>query len=192
MEDGLIKVVAPIGRHPGAQGPGHHGQRHHHRISTASRLQGLTPQPGGRQDGAAFPNTGIKLTIMRKRARDKPIEIPIIRDIIQVRAVRSNINGDDVGYVRITQFGERDHGRALRKSDDRDVQSSRRQSSRASSSTLRNNPGAGCSTRRSRCPARFLERGENRLDPAARTAEETQRFKRARRRPQQGQARSSC
>ena len=41
-----------------------------------------------------------------RKGSDKPIEISITRDIIRVRAVRSRVEGDDVGYIRITQFNE--------------------------------------------------------------------------------------
>src|SRR3972149_4135381 len=50
-------------------------------------------------------NTKIKLTIIRK-GQDKPIEVSITRDIIRVRAVRSEVKGDDLGYIRMTQFNE--------------------------------------------------------------------------------------
>ena len=48
MEDGLIKVVAPIDETPGRQGR-HHGQRHHH-PSRRRAGAGPDPQPGGRED----------------------------------------------------------------------------------------------------------------------------------------------
>ena len=50
-------------------------------------------------------NTKIKLTIMRK-GQDKPIDVTIVRDVIRVKSVRSHTEGDDVGYIRITQFNE--------------------------------------------------------------------------------------
>jgi carboxyl-terminal processing protease len=50
-------------------------------------------------------NTKIKLTIMRKGA-DKPIDVTIVRDVIRVKSVRSHTEGDDVGYIRVTQFNE--------------------------------------------------------------------------------------
>ena len=50
-------------------------------------------------------NTKIKLRVMRK-GQDKPVDISITRDIIRVRAVRSNMNGDDVAYIKLTQFNE--------------------------------------------------------------------------------------
>jgi carboxyl-terminal processing protease len=42
---------------------------------------------------------------MRKGA-EKPINVTIVRDIIRVKSVRSHSEGDDVGYIRITQFNE--------------------------------------------------------------------------------------
>ena len=48
-------------------------------------------------------NTKIKLKIMRK-GQDKPVEVSITRDIIRVRSVRSRLEGDDVGFIRVTQF----------------------------------------------------------------------------------------
>src|SRR4029453_7846592 len=50
-------------------------------------------------------NSKIKLKIMRK-GQDKPIEISITRARIQVRSVRSRLEGDDVGFIRVTQFNE--------------------------------------------------------------------------------------
>ena len=51
-------------------------------------------------------NTKIKLTIMRK-GQDKPVEVSITRDVIRVRSVRSQIEGEDVGYIRLTNLMSR-------------------------------------------------------------------------------------
>lgn len=50
--------------------------------------------------------TKVTLTIMRE-GFDKPKEFPLIRDIVQVRSVRSNLLGDGYGYIRIAQFQEK-------------------------------------------------------------------------------------
>jgi carboxyl-terminal processing protease len=47
----------------------------------------------------------IRLTIVRK-GQDKPLEVTLARDVIHVRSVRFHKEGDDVGYIRITQFNE--------------------------------------------------------------------------------------
>jgi carboxyl-terminal processing protease len=45
-------------------------------------------------------------TIMRK-GQDKPSEVTIVRDVIRVKSVRSHSEGDDIAYIRITQFTSR-------------------------------------------------------------------------------------
>ena len=50
-------------------------------------------------------DTAVRLTISRK-GRNRPIEITIIREVINVKSVRSNTEGGDVGYIRITEFTE--------------------------------------------------------------------------------------
>ncbi len=52
------------------------------------------------------PGTGIVLTIFRKSA-DAPLEIKIIRDIIKVKSVKSDLLAPGYAYLRITQFQER-------------------------------------------------------------------------------------
>ena len=50
--------------------------------------------------------TKVILTIMRE-GFDKPKEFPLVRDIIQVKSVRSRLLDDGYGYVRIAQFQEK-------------------------------------------------------------------------------------
>src|SRR5437764_1125628 len=100
MEDGLVKVVAPIDETPAAKA----GVMANDIITKLDddQVQGLTlNQAVEKMRGPV--NTKIKLTIMRK-GQDKPVEVTIVRDIIRVRSVRSRTEGDDVGYIRITQF----------------------------------------------------------------------------------------
>ena len=95
MEDGLIKVVAPIDDTPAAKA----GVMANDIIVKLDdeQVQGLTlNQAVEKMRGPV--NTKIKLTIMRK-GQDKPVEVTIARDIIRVRAVRSRVE-DDVGYIR--------------------------------------------------------------------------------------------
>jgi carboxyl-terminal processing protease len=68
------------------------------------QVQGLTLNQAVEKLRGAV-NTKIKLTITRKGS-DKPIGVSIIRDVIRVKSVRSHIEGDDIGYIRITQFDE--------------------------------------------------------------------------------------
>ena len=102
MEDGLVKVVAPIDDTPAAKA----GVMANDIITKLDdeQVHGLTlNQAVEKMRGPV--NTKIKLTIMRK-GQDKPIDVSIVRDVIRVKSVRSHTEGDDVGYIRVTQFNE--------------------------------------------------------------------------------------
>ena len=102
MEDGLVKVVAPIDDTPAAKA-GILANDVIARLNGES-IEGLTlDQAIEKMRGPV--NTAVKLTIVRK-GQDKPIEVSITRAVIHVSSVRSRLEGDDVGYVRITQFSE--------------------------------------------------------------------------------------
>src|SRR5262249_15601509 len=102
MEDGLVKVVAPIDGTRAAKA----GVMANDIITKIDdeQVRGLTLNKAVEKMRSSV-NTKIKLTIMRK-AQDKPIEVTIVRDVIRVKSVRSHTEGDDVGYIRITQFNE--------------------------------------------------------------------------------------
>src|SRR5436305_11732602 len=102
MEDGVIKVVAPIDETPAAKA----GVMANDIITSLDDepVQGLTlNQAVDKMRGPV--NTKIKLKIMRK-GQDAPVEVSITRDVIRVRSVRSRREGDDVAYIRLTQFNE--------------------------------------------------------------------------------------
>src|SRR6266704_3127242 len=102
MEEGLVKVVAPIDETPAAKAGVMANDVITHLDDEA--VQGLTlNQAVDRMRGQV--NTKIRLTIMRKGA-DKPIEVSIVRDIIRVKSVRWHPEGGDIGYIRVTQFNE--------------------------------------------------------------------------------------
>ena len=102
MEDGLVKVVAPIDDTPAAKA----GVMANDIITKLDdeRVHGLTlNQAVGKMRGPV--NTTIKLTVVRKGS-DKPIVVTIVRDVIRVKSVSSRTEGDRVGYIRITLFNE--------------------------------------------------------------------------------------
>jgi carboxyl-terminal processing protease len=102
MEDGLVKVVAPIDETPAAKA----GVMANDFITKLDdeQVYGLTlNQAVQKMRGPA--NTKIKLTIIHK-GQDKPIDVSIMRDVIRVKSVRFHNEGDDVRYIRITQFNE--------------------------------------------------------------------------------------
>jgi len=168
MEEGLIKVVAPIDETPAAKA----GVMANDIITHLDDepVQGLTlNQAVEKMRGPV--NTKIKLKIMRK-GQDKAIEVSITRDVIRVRSVRSRLEGDDVGFIRITQFNEQT-SEGLKKAIG-DLSTQANDKLKGFVLDLRNNPGGLLDQAISVSDA-FLEKGEI-VSTRGRNAEETQRF----------------
>jgi carboxyl-terminal processing protease len=168
MEDGLLKAVAPIDETPAAKA----GIMANDIITHLDDVpvQGLAlDQAVEKMRGPE--NSKIKLKIVRK-GQDKPIEVSITRARIQVRSVRSRLEGDDVGFIRVTQFNEQtteDLKKAI-------TELSARAGDKLKGFIidLRNNPG-GLLDQAVSVSNAFLERGEI-VSTRGRTAEETLRF----------------
>jgi carboxyl-terminal processing protease len=169
MEDGLIKVVAPIDDTPAAKA----GILANDVIVKLDddQVQGLTlNQAVEKMRGPV--NTKIKLSIMRK-GKDKPFDVTITRDLIRVRSVRSHVEGDDVGYIRITQFNEQTTEGLKKAITDISAKISE-DKLKGYILDLRNNPGGLLDQAISVSDA-FLEKGEI-VSTRGRNPEETQRF----------------
>ena len=169
MEDGLVKVVAPIDDTPAAKA----GVMANDIITKLDneQVQGLTlNQAVEKMRGPV--NTKIKLTIMRKGA-DKPIDVTIVRDVIRVKSVRSHNEGDDVGYIRVTQFNEQTTD-GLKKAIADLTSQLGADKIKGFVVDLRNNPGGLLDQAISVSDA-FLDKGEI-VFTRGRNAEETQRF----------------
>jgi carboxyl-terminal processing protease len=100
MEDGLVKVVSPIDETPAAKA----GILANDVITEldGAPVKGLTLQQAVEKMRGPI-NTQVRLKILRK-GQDKPLEFTLTRDNIKVRSVKWRKEGDDVGYIRITQF----------------------------------------------------------------------------------------
>jgi carboxyl-terminal processing protease len=169
MEDGLIKVVAPIDDTPAAKAGVMANDIITHLNDEAA--QGLTlNQAVDKMRGPV--NTKIKLTIIRKGA-DKPIEVTIVRDIIRVKSVRWHPEGGDVGYIRVTQFNEQTTDGLKQAINELNAQLGT-DNIRGYILDLRNNPG-GLLDQAISVSATFLEKGEI-VSTRGRNPEETQRF----------------
>jgi carboxyl-terminal processing protease len=169
MEDGLVKVVAPIDDTPAAKA----GVMANDIITQLDdeNVQGLTlNQAVDKMRGPV--NTKIKLTIMRKGS-DKPIEVSIMRDVIRVKSVRSHSEGDDIGYIRITQFNEQTTDGLKQAINDLNSQLGA-DKIKGYVVDLRNNPG-GLLDQAISVSDTFLDKGEI-VSTRGRNAEETQRF----------------
>jgi len=169
MEDGLIKVVAPIDDTPAAKAGILAGD-----IITKlddEPVQGLTlSQAVTKMRGAV--NSKIKLTIVRK-GQEKPIEVTLNREIIHVRSVRSRREGDDVGYIRITQFNEKT-SEGLKQAISDLAKQIPADKLKGYVLDLRNNPG-GLLDQAIAVSNAFIERGEI-VSTRGRNPDESQRF----------------
>jgi carboxyl-terminal processing protease len=169
MEDGLIKVVAPIDDTPAAKA----GVRANDIITQLDddAVQGMTlNQAVDKMRGPV--NTKIRLTIVRKGV-DKPVELTIVRDIIRVKSVRSHSEGEDVGYVRVTQFNEQTTDGLKQSITDLKNQLGA-EKIKGYILDLRNNPG-GLLDQAISVSNAFLDKGEI-VSTRGRNADETQRF----------------
>jgi carboxyl-terminal processing protease len=100
MEDGFVKVIAPIDDTPAQRAGVQAGD-------LVIRLDD-TPVKGMTLNDAVKimrgkPGSSIVLTIVRE-GLDKPIKISITRDIIKVKSVRARMLDPGYGYLRISQF----------------------------------------------------------------------------------------
>jgi carboxyl-terminal processing protease len=169
MEDGLIKVVAPIDDTPAAKAGIRAGDIITHLDDEA--VQGLTLNQAV-EKMRGLVNTKIKLKIMRK-GTEAPFDVSITRDVIRVRSVRSRVEGEDVGYIRISQFNEQTTDGLKKALTDISSQISN-DKLRGYIIDLRNNPGGLLDQAISVSDA-FLDRGEI-VSTRGRDPEETQRF----------------
>ena len=168
MEEGLIKVVAPIDGTPAARA----GVMPNDVITHLDEapVRGLTLDKAV-EKMRGRPHTKIKLEIMRK-GQDKPIEVSITREIIHVRSVRSRLEGDDVGFIRISQFSEQTTDGLKKAVADLTTQSGDKL--KAFVVDLRNNPG-GLLDQAIAVSDAFLEKGKI-VSTRGRNAQETQWF----------------
>ena len=100
MEDGFVKVIAPIDDTPAERAGVLAGD-------LIIRLDD-TPVKGMTLNDAVKvmrgkPGSDIVLTIVRE-GEDKPLKISITRDIIRVKSVKSRMLDPGYGYLRVSQF----------------------------------------------------------------------------------------
>ena len=168
MEDGLVKVVAPIDDTPAAKAGVQAGDL----IAKldGEEVKGMTlSQAVEKMRGAVA--TPIKLTVIRKGS-DKPIELTLVRDIINIKSVRSRVEANDIGYVRITSFSE-STGEGLKKAMEDLTAQIGKDKLKGFIIDLRNNPG-GLLDQAIEVSDTFLDRGEI-VSTRGRNADETER-----------------
>ncbi len=102
MEDGFVKVVAPIEDTPAWKAGIKSGDLIIKLDDTL--VKGLTLNDAVKKMRGK-PKTPIKLTVVRK-GENKPFDVTILRDKIKVQSVKSKMLDGGFGYVRVTQFQE--------------------------------------------------------------------------------------
>ena len=135
MEDGFVKVVAPIDDTPAAKA----GMR------TGDLIIRLddTPVKGLSLNDAVKlmrgkPGSTLSLTVIRE-GEDKPLTVDIERAIIKVTSVRGRMLDDGYGYVRISNFQTKTTADMLKKV--RELKDEADGSLKGLVLDLRNNPG---------------------------------------------------
>ncbi|HUK09884.1 MAG TPA: S41 family peptidase [Stellaceae bacterium] len=101
MENGLVKVVSPIDDTPASRAGIKPGD-----LIVAidgQAVMGLTLNDAVEKMRGPV-NTSIKLTI-RREGRD-PFDVTLTRANIKIDSVKYSMEGDDIGYIRVTSFNE--------------------------------------------------------------------------------------
>ncbi len=101
MEDGFVKVIAPIYDTPAEKAGLQPGDFITHIDGTA--IRGMTLNEAVEMMRGKV-NTDIVLTIIRKDEQ-APFDVTLTRAVIKIQSVRAEAK-DDIGYIRITKFNE--------------------------------------------------------------------------------------
>ncbi len=164
-----IKVVTPIDDTPASKA----GIKSGDIISAidGDAVSGMTlNQAVDKMRGAV--NTSVTLKILRGKNKD-PQDIKLTRAVITIKSVRNKIEGDDIGYIRITQFNEQTYDGVKEAIDkfNKDIPGDK---FKGYILDLRNNPG-GLLDQSIAVSNAFIDKGEI-VSTRGRNADETQRY----------------
>ena len=168
MESGVVKVISPIDDTPAARAGIKAGDYivkiGEEQVQGKSLLEAVKLMRGP-------VGTSINLTIRRKNVK-KPLEFKIVRKIIEVRSVSSNIIGKEknLGYIRLKSFNENSEKQFLKSIKNFEKNSK----IKGYVLDLRNNPG-GLLTQAINITDFFLEDGEI-VSTKGRKVSETRKF----------------
>ncbi len=152
MENGLVKVVAPYDGTPAAKA----GIQANDLIAKIDgmEVQGLTLNEAvDKMRGAV----GSPVNLLIVRTGKEPFDVKIVRDVIKVESVKYNMEGDTVGYIRMSSFTEQSDVGMTKAIADLEKQSNGKL--KGFVLDLRNNPG-GLLLQAVSVSDAFLEKGE--------------------------------
>ena len=102
MESGVVKVISPIDDTPASRA----GIKAGDYIVKINNIQVQGKSLSEAVDLMRGPvGSGIELTI-RRRGEKKALTFKIIREVIQIQSVKSELLEEDIGYIRLTSFNE--------------------------------------------------------------------------------------
>ncbi|MDB5397462.1 MAG: ctpA [Rhodospirillales bacterium] len=102
QENGIVKVESPIDDTPAAKANIRSGDLITH--IDGEPIVGI-PLNDAVEKMRGAPGTPIKLTIRHNEKAD-PFEVTLTREVIKVPSVKSRVESDNVGYIRISSFSE--------------------------------------------------------------------------------------
>jgi carboxyl-terminal processing protease len=102
QEGGYIKVISPIDETPAARAGVKAGDLITH--LNGNSVQSLSLQEAVEQMRGER-GTAIRISI-RREGSAQPIEMSLTREVIRPQVVRFRMEGNDIGYIRLTSFNE--------------------------------------------------------------------------------------
>ncbi len=168
MENGLVKVVSPIDDTPAAEAGIEAGDFITHIDGDA--VMGLSLSEAVEKMRGPI-DSSIDLRILREN-RPEPFEVSLNRAVIKISPVRAELEGDDIGYVRVTSFNEQTND-ALREKVE-ELGNEAEGKLRGFVLDLRNNPG-GLLDQAVAVSDSFLDQGEI-VSTRGRHADNVQRY----------------
>ena len=133
MEAGVVKVISPIDDTPASKA----GLKAGDYIVKINNIQVQGKSLAEAVDLMRGPvGSGIELTV-RRRGEKKAITFNIVREIIEIQSVKSEILENNIGYIRLTSFNENSSNQIKKQVE----KLKKNKSVNAFILDLRNNPG---------------------------------------------------
>ena len=102
MESGVVKVISPIDDTPASRA----GIKAGDYIVKINNIQVQGKSLSEAVDLMRGPvGSGIELTV-RRRGEKKALKFEIVREIIQIQSVKTDLLKENIGYIRLTSFNE--------------------------------------------------------------------------------------